>query len=268
MDLKIANKVAIITGASAGIGEAVAYELAKEGVRLMLVSRSKEKLEAIAEVITKEYATDVEYSVIDMTDHDAGELLAKRTIDRFGRIDIVVNNAGRAHAGGLLDNSDSDWQSMEELKLHAMIRLNRACIPHMKRRGWGRIVNMSSVGGIYPNPKLLVSHVLSAAINNLTKGMALEVADTGILVNAVAVGAIRTENWEFNMLPKIRLDHPEFSSLSNEELVEKVGSEYTPVGRFGTPEEVAAITTFLCSAKNSFTTGCTIEASGGAERFF
>ncbi len=127
---------------------------------------------------------------------------------------------------------------------------------------------MSSVGGIYPNPKLLVSHVLSAAINNLTRGLALEVAPHGILVNAIALGAIRTDNWEQNMIPKVRETRPDLAGLPDEDLVARVGAEYTPVGRFGLPQEIAAIAAFLVSERNGFVTGHTIEASGGAERFF
>ncbi len=106
----------------------------------------------------------------------------------------------------------------------------------MRERRWGRIVNISSIGGIYPNPKLLVSHTLSAAINNLTRGLALEVARKGILVNAVGVGAVLTDNWQQNMIPAVRKRRPELKEKSDAELVEVLGSELTPVGRFWTAE--------------------------------
>ena len=126
---------------------------------------------------------------------------------------------------------------------------------------------MSSIGGIYSNPKLLISHVLSAAINNLTKGLALEVAGDGILVNAIALGAIQTDNWALNMVPKVRETRSDLAKLSDEELMKQLGAELTPVGRFGLPEEIAATAAFLASGRNGFVTGCTIEASGGADRF-
>jgi 3-oxoacyl-[acyl-carrier protein] reductase len=121
--------------------------------------------------------------------------------------------------------------------------------------------------GIYPNPKLLVSHVLSAAINNLTKSLALEVAKDGILVNAIGIGAVATDNWANNMIPGVRCARPEFSSLSDAEVPSRISEELTTVGRAGTTKEIAAIAAFLSSDRNGFVTGDTIEASGGADRF-
>ena len=137
----------------------------------------------------------------------------------------------------------------------------------MRKRRWGRIVNMSSIGGIYPNPKLMISHVLSAAINNLTKSLAIEIAGDGILVNAIGIGAVATDNWANNMIPSLRRARPEFASLSDDEVLAKVSAERTPIGRAGDPREIAAIAAFLSSNRNGFVTGDTIEASGGADRF-
>ena len=268
MDLGINGKVAIVTGASAGVGEAVAREFAAAGTKLVLTARGANRLNAATDKLRNDTGADAIAVPIDVTESDAGERLVEQAKKQFGSVDIVINNAGRAHPGGLMDNDDDAWKAMEDVKLHAMIRLNRAAIPAMCERGWGRIVNMSSVGGIYPNPKLLISHVLSAAINNLTRGLALEVAQHGILVNAIGLGAIRTQNWEENMIPKVRQTRPDLANLNDEELIARVGAEYTPVGRFGTSEEIAAIAAFLASDRNGFVTGCTIEASGGAERFF
>ncbi|WP_136659413.1 SDR family oxidoreductase [Nitratireductor sp. XY-223] len=267
MDLLINDKVAIVTGASAGIGLAVARELAAAGVKLVLTARGEERLSQAVGSIQQQGGRVIGVP-LDVTQADAGDQLVRAASEKFGGADIVVNNAGRAHPGGLLDNGDEEWRKMEDIKLHAMIRLNRAAIPVMTERGWGRIVNMSSIGGIFPNPKLLISHVLSAAINNLTRGLAREVANRNILVNAVAIGAVRTENWEDNMIPKARQTRPDLAGLSDEELIARLGAEDTPVGRFGRPEEIAAIAAFLASDRNGFVTGCTVEASGGAERFF
>ena len=114
----------------------------------------------------------------------------------------------------------------------------------MRVRRWGRIVNMSSIGGIYPNPKLLISHVLSAAINNFTKSLALEVASDGILVNAIGIGAIATENWAANMIPALRRTRPDVDDLSDEQILVKVGAERTPIGRVGDPPEIARLPCF------------------------
>jgi 3-oxoacyl-[acyl-carrier protein] reductase len=166
-----------------------------------------------------------------------------------------------------MNSSEEDWEEMAGVKLTSMRRMCKAAIPHMQKAGWGRIVNMSSIGGIYPNPKLFVSHVLSAAINNLTKSLAMEVAKDGILVNAIGIGAVATENWANNMVPAVRRARQEFSTLSDDEVIARISAELTPVGRAGTAQEIGAIAAFLSSDRNGFVTGDTIEASGGADRF-
>ena len=118
-----------------------------------------------------------------------------------------------------MESSEENWNEMTEVKLHTMRRLCKEVVPFMRKQHWGRIVNMSSIGGIYPNPKLMISHVLSAAINNFTKALALEVAADGILVNAVGSGAIATDNWANNMTPAVRRSHPDFAALSDDEVV-------------------------------------------------
>ncbi len=267
MDLLISGKSALVTGASAGIGKAVAMELAREGCRVAMTARGAERLQAAADDIKAATGGTAIAIPADVSDASAAGKLVAETASAFGGVDILINNAGRAHAGGLLDVSDDDWQDMVSTKLYAMIRLCRAAVPHMKKSGWGRIVNMSSIGGIYPNPKLMVSHGLSAAINNLTKAFALEFATSGVLVNAIAIGAVRTGNWEDNMIPKVRATRADLAGLPDDELVQRLGAEMTPVGRFGNPEEIAATAAFLASDRNGFVTGCTIEASGAADRF-
>jgi 3-oxoacyl-[acyl-carrier protein] reductase len=267
MDLRIRGKVAIVTGASAGIGRAIACELAENGVNVVLVARGAARLEATAIEIAGRYGTRTLAVPADVAQVSEPARVVERADKELGGVDILVNNAGRAHAGGLLQATEADWADMTETKLSAMRRFCQAVVPPMRARGWGRIVNISSIGGIYPNPKLLVSHTLSAAINNLTRGFALEVARDGILVNAVGLGAVLTDNWQRNMIPAVRKRRPELASASDEEIVKQLGAEMTPIGRFAQPEEIAAIVAFLASARNSFITGDTIEASGGADRF-
>ncbi len=267
MDLGISGRIAVVTGASAGIGRAIASELVANGVSVLIAARGADRLQQTVSVLRELPDANVASMAIDVSTPEAATRIVDKAIEVFGSLDILVNNAGRAHAGGLLTSSEEDWQEMTGVKLTSMRRMCKAAIPHMKERGWGRIVNMSSIGGIYPNPKLLISHVLSAAINNLTKSLALEVAADGILVNAIGVGAVATDNWANNMVPAVRRTRPEFAELSDEEVVAKISAECTPVGRAGTPEDIAAIAAFLCSDRNGFVTGDTIEASGGADRF-
>lgn len=267
MDLGISGKTAIVTGASTGIGRAIAEEFAQNGMRVVIVARDAEALCSTAKQIAAQFKTEVLPVAGNVADPTEPARVVASAIERFGSVDVLVNNAGRAHAGGILDSSDADWQDMTETKLSAMRRFCQAAIPYMRKRHWGRIVNMSSIGGIYPNYHLMVSHALSAAIDNLTRSIALEVAHDGILVNAVGIGAVLTDNWAHNMLPDVRKRRPEIAKKSDEELVKLLGEEMTPVGRFGRPDEIAAIAAFLASERNGFVTGDTIEASGGADRF-
>lgn len=209
MNLEIDGRVAIVTGASAGIGYAVAKELQENGARVVIVARDREKLGMAEAALGKQ--SKVLGIACDVTDEVASKRIVEKTIDTFGQVDILVNNAGRAHAGGLMQSSEEDWSSMTNVKINAMRRMCKAVIPGMRSRRWGRIVNMSSIGGIYPNPKLLISHVLSAAINNFTKSLALEIAGDGILVNAIGIGAVATDNWANNMIPAVRRARPEFA---------------------------------------------------------
>jgi 3-oxoacyl-[acyl-carrier protein] reductase len=267
MDLGIAGRVAIVTGASAGIGYAVADELLANGASVLVVARNEARLNQAAEKLLGRKGAKVASLAADVAKPESAELIVGKSIEAFGGLHILVNNAGRAHAGGLMNSSEEDWEEMTGVKLTSMRRMCKAAIPHMQKAGWGRIVNMSSIGGIYPNPKLFVSHVLSAAINNLTKSLAMEVAKDGILVNAIGIGAVATDNWANNMVPAVRRARQEFSTLSDDEVIARISAELTPVGRAGTAREIAAIAAFLSSDRNGFVTGDTIEASGGADRF-
>jgi 3-oxoacyl-[acyl-carrier protein] reductase len=267
MNLGISGRVAIVTGASSGIGFAIAEELLTNGASVVIAALAGSTLKDAEAELRKHPGAKVASIAIDVSAPEAASRIVDTAITVFSSLDILVNNAGRAHAGGLMSSSDEDWDEMTSVKLTSMRRLCKEAIPHMRKQRWGRIVNMSSIGGIYPNPKLFVSHVLSAAINNLTKSLALEVAGDGILVNAIGIGAVETPNWAKNMIPALRRTRPEFHSLSDEDVIAQVSKELTPIGRAGKPAEIAAIAAFLCSDRNGFVTGDTIEASGGADRF-
>src|SRR6201996_6191645 len=223
MDLEISSRVAIVTVASAGIGFAVAEELLANGSAVVIVARNVSRLkDAEKALLARQPGARIASVAVDVSESGAAARIVERAVSAFGSVDILVNNAGRAHAGGLMNSSEEDWTEMTGVKLTSMRRLCRAAIPYMQKKRWGRIVNMSSIGGIYPNPKLLISHVLSAAINNLTKSLALEVAKDGVLVNAIGIGAVATDNWATNMIPAVRSARPEFSSLSDAEVLSRI----------------------------------------------
>ncbi|EHQ8971416.1 SDR family NAD(P)-dependent oxidoreductase [Escherichia coli] len=267
MDLALKDKVALVTGASAGIGFSICEELAANGVHLVMVARTRSRLEETATELARRYGVTTLPVAGDVSDANFPRQTVRQAEQYFREIDLLVNNAGRAHTGTLLTTADEDWEAMTAIKFTAMRRFCREVIPGMQQRRWGRIVNISSIGGLYPNPLLSVSHALSAAINNLTRSLALEVASMGILVNAIGVGAVATENWAKNMLPDVRSRRPDLAGKTDDEIMALLGKEKTPVGRFGRPEDIAAIAAFLLSSRNNFITGHTVEASGGADRF-
>ena len=267
MELGLKSKIAFITGGSSGIGLATAEEFAKEGSKVVICGRNEEKLSLAKKKILEKTNQVVDYYVCDTSNSDQVNFTVSKIIERHKKIDILVNNAGKAQAGGVVDASQEDWKSMIDVKIYSLINTCKAIAPVMQKNNWGRIVNLSSIGGIYPNPKLTISHGLSAAINNLTKSLSLDLAPFNIIVNAIGVGAVRTINWEENMLPKVRQTRKDLAKLDNEEIIKKIGKELTPVGRFGKPEEIAKIACFLSSECNGFVTGSVIEASGGADKF-
>ena len=267
MDLGIKNKVAFITGASSGIGLATAELFAKEGAKVIICGRNEVNLKKAKDEIKKSTGHEVDFFSCDTSKFDHVEKVVSKIVEKYKKIDILINNAGKAQAGGVVDAPDEAWKSMIDVKIYSLINTCKTIAPIMKKNNWGRIVNMSSIGGIYPNPKLTISHGLSAAINNLTKSLSLDLAPYNIIVNAIGIGAVRTKNWEENMLPKVRQTRKDLASLNDEEIIKSIGKEHTPVGRFGKPIEIAQIACFLCSECNGFVTGSVIEASGGADKF-
>lgn len=267
MEFGLNNKVTFITGASAGIGLSTAQVFAIENAQVIICGRDLNNLREAKKTIKSLTGKDIDFFQCDTSEYDQVEIVVREICKKYGKIDILINNAGKAKAGGIIDSSHEDWKSMIDVKIFSLINTCKTICPIMKKNMWGRIINISSIGGTYPNPKLTISHGLSATINNLTKSLALELAPFNILVNAIGVGAVRTKNWEENMLPKVRSTRTDLANLSDEEIIKKIGKELTPVGRFGKPLEIAQISAFLSSECNGFVTGSIIEASGGADRF-
>jgi|TARA_B100001964_G_C14139483_1_gene556707 3-oxoacyl-[acyl-carrier protein] reductase len=267
MDLEIKNKIALVTGSSSGIGLSTAIELIKNGTKVWICARNESKLLEAEEIIKKETKENPFIFQVDVSKEKEITKMIDHIQEKHSKIDILINNAGRAQAGGVLDTNTDQWIDMFNLKVLAMTNLCKLVIPKMIENKWGRIVNMSSIGGVYPNPKLTISHALSAAIINITKSLALDVANKRILINSIGIGAINTDNWKSNMIPKVKKTRPDLSKLKDHEIIKKLGAELTPVGRFGKPEEIAWLACYLASNKNGFITGANIDASGGADKF-
>ena len=240
--LGLEDKACIVTGASRGIGAATARLLEEEGARVLRVSRQ----------------ADFE---CDVTRPDAGERIVAECLERFGRVDVLVNNAGTSRAVPLEELSEDDWREQWELNVMAPMRLMAAAAPRMAEAGEGRIVNVASSSGKRPSPRNAAYSVTKAAELSLSRVFAERWAGSGVNVNAVAPGPVQTPLW---LEPGGLADQSaEQAGISREEALEQAAAKI-PLGRMGTEDEIAAVVVFLCSAAASNVTGAAWSVDGGA----
>lgn len=244
----LSGKVAIVTGASRGIGEAIAQTYAGAGAKVVLASRKLDGLLPVAEVITAS-GGEAHPVAAHMGDPEAITALVKETVLRYGGVDIIVNNAAtNPHFGPLLTAEDSMWDKIFDVNLRGYFRLIRESVPFMQARGGGKIINMASIAGMMPTPGMAVYGMSKAAVIMMTKSLAVELASDNIQVNAIAPGFIQTK----------------FSQAiwGNDQLNELV-SKATPARRIATVDELLGLALYLASPASSFTTGQTFVVDGG-----
>jgi NAD(P)-dependent dehydrogenase (short-subunit alcohol dehydrogenase family) len=249
VDLHLAGRVALVTGVSRGIGLAVADELLAEGVRVLGTSRTAPP--------TRD---NLEHLVEDMQDPGAGARAVTACIERLGRLDILVNNVGGARImTGFAAESDETWSRYWELNFMSVVRTSRAALPHLTETR-GVIVNVSSVNGSMPESSIPSYSATKAAMDNLTVGLAREYAPRGVRVVGVAPGPVRTTLWLGSYGAAAQV-----SALGGGEPEEVVAEteRAIPLGRFSTPEEIAAAIVFLASARAGSITGTTLRVDGG-----
>ncbi|HUY18073.1 MAG TPA: SDR family oxidoreductase [Candidatus Binataceae bacterium] len=257
MELGLKGKVAVITGASHGIGKAVAFELANEGCDLAICARGAEALATVRRELVAR-GVRCEAMQIDVTNAaQLGEFF-DRIATVFGRLDVLINNAGRARSGTFAQLKDEDFIADYQVKVLAQVRCVRAALPLLEKSPAPRIINVNAVVGRIISPGLLATAAHRAACFALNKGLALELAPKGILVNSVNVGYVLTNQWE----PSLRANLPPGKTLQ-EVADERARSRGIPLGRAGRPEEVAAVIAFLASARASYVTGASIDVGGG-----
>ncbi len=250
LDLGLTGKVAIITGGSEGLGRACAERFAREGARVAICARRKDALERAAHAIRVGTGGEVLAEPADVTRVEDIEAFVAGTVARFGGIDILVNNAGTSAAAAFDHVDDRAWQADFDLKLMAAVRFCRLVIPHMKRRGGGRIINVTTVGGKAPAARALPTSVTRAAGINLTKSLANEYAAHRILVNTICLGLVKSAQWERRAKGDVDGYYREVAKR-------------VPLGRVGEAEEFADLVAFLASERAGYITGTAINFDGG-----
>lgn len=255
MDLDLTGKVALITGASRGIGKGIALGLAAEGCHLVICARQAEQLEAAAQEMR---AKNVEVLALplDVTRAEHVDRLVQQTQEKFGKIDILVNNVGGNRRNLFEKTTDADWEAVINLNLLAHVRVSRAVIPHMREQNRGVILFISSIFGRESGgANLSIYNTTKAALISLAKIMAVELAPHHIRVNSIAPGSIRFPGGSWD---KRCLDDPEG--------MKAFVAREMPLGRFGTVEEVANVAVFLASERASLVTGACLNVDGGQSR--
>jgi 3-oxoacyl-[acyl-carrier protein] reductase len=260
MDLGLKDKACAVTGASRGIGRETARMLSSEGANVVLIGRSEERLADAAEECEREGGGAAQLA-LDVTEADSGERILAAAEEHFGRLDVLVNNAGTAKWRDLDAVPEQDWREAFEVNVMAPLRAMRAAVPPMAERGWGRIVNVSSTAGKRPSASMPEYSVAKAAELSLSRLFADRYADKGVLVNAICPGPVSSEMW---MEPGGLLDQSKELSgaASREEALETAGSK-RPIGRLAEVREIAAAIVFLCSEQASYVAGAAWSVDGG-----
>jgi len=258
MDLGLAGRVAIVTGANTGIGRACAAEFLAEGAHVVVVNRDRERNAKVCAELSAHAKGRVLGILADLEQDAAVRAMVERTLAEFGRIDILVNNAAVVGAGDFTKLTDEQFGRMFEHKLNGTARCMRHVIPPMRERKWGRIVNITGGAARQPQPAAISVGLNNAAILNLTKAIANDLAKDGILVNSVVPGTVHTERLD----ETIRKAAQSTGKTEAELWQQRVGR--IPLGRMGRPEEVAAVVAFMASERASFIAGTAWPIDGGA----
>jgi 3-oxoacyl-[acyl-carrier protein] reductase len=251
MNLGLKNKTAVVMAASKGLGKASALTLAREGANVVIGARDKETLESTALEIKKETGSRVLAVQTDVTKPKNLENIVVKTVQEFGTIHILVNNAGGPPAGKFESLTDEQWQQAFALNLLSTVRLIRLILPYMKKNGSGRIINMVSIAAKQPVENLILSNSIRAGVLGMAKTLSDEIAQNTITVNNILTGSFLTDR-----MRKLYTNKETLNTRMNE----------IPLKRFGKPEEFGALVAFLASDQAAFITGTSIQIDGGSIR--
>ncbi|HEY8418153.1 MAG TPA: 3-oxoacyl-[acyl-carrier-protein] reductase [Limnochordales bacterium] len=243
--MRLADRTALVTGSTRGIGLAIARRLAAEGAAVAVTGRSQEQVQAVVDQLQAQGAKAVGFTA-DLTDGQQAEALVEQVVERFGQLDILVNNAGVTRDTLFIRMKPEDWQYVLDVNLQGVMHCTRAAVRHMLRRRYGRIINISSVVALTGNPGQTNYTAAKAAVIGFSKSLARELAGRNITVNVVAPGYIRTD----------------MTDRLSQQLQEKYIAQI-PMGRVGDPEDVAYAVAFLASDESKYITGHTLVVDGG-----
>jgi len=260
MDLELTGKVAIVGGASKGLGRACAQVLAQEGAKVALCSRTEKDLDRAAQEIRDTTGSDALAFAGDLDRHETIRDFIATTVQRFGRLDILVNNSGGPPLARAHNATEEQWATALQRSLLFFARMSREALPHLKRSGAGRIINILAATVYNPIPNLALSGVTRLGVVAFAKSLADEVGRDGILINNVCPGSIMTER----MLSNVASRAKELGIPVDDAVAQRAAE--TAVGRVGKPEELAYLVAFLASSRSSYITGTTMLVDGGLVR--
>jgi 3-oxoacyl-[acyl-carrier protein] reductase len=258
MDLGLKDKTALVVAASKGLGRAVAEELAAEGANLMICARNRDVLEAARDEIAKQTGADVRATAADVSQSEGISAVTSAALSAFGRVDIVVTNAGGPPMGDFREFDRAAWLKAVEANMLTPIELIKATVDGMAARGWGRIVNVTSSSVKAPIASLSLSNGARSGLTGFVAGVAREVAGRGVTINNLLPGAFATDRLLSSFEPRAQ----RLGIGADEVAAQREAA--IPAGRFGTPDEFGAACAFLCSAQAGYITGQNLLIDGGA----
>jgi 3-oxoacyl-[acyl-carrier protein] reductase len=259
MELGLDGKVALVTGASRGIGTAIAAALAREGVHVCLVARDEARLAEVAGGLSNAGVVRTAVHAADLRDPAAAEAAVQAAVAAFGRLDILVNNAGATKRGNFFALTEEDWQDGFALKFHGYVRMTRAAWPHLRDSG-GCVVNIVGIGSRVGSAEFTIGGSVNVALLNFTKAMAEIGVEQNVRVNAINPGLIATDRFNRNIERTMRE-----RGLGREQALAFIMQSHN-TRRVDRPDEIGALAAFLASPKADFIQGCIIDIDGGATR--